>query len=240
MATEEQLKKAHLIIHGAAASATAASAAMAQGSIIALDTPVLMSIHAGMAVSLGELFDQNVSNQTAMAILGAAAGVGVGVYGVKAILGLLPGIGTIANATISGFYTEALGWWCFSYFDGIIGDRNKMSDDRTIITGGGNYYESIDTSGGNYIQGDYINMSQDLTHAAAQIQHLIEQLQKQGVTVEVAKDQVAQDMATQAQSNPTMKNKLIKWGQSLGDATVSDVVKGVVKLAIRSAGIPLP
>ncbi|MBW4626272.1 MAG: hypothetical protein KME49_12395 [Brasilonema octagenarum HA4186-MV1] len=121
-----------------------------------------------------------------------------------------------------------------------IGFLNVMSDNRTINTGGGSYYESINTGGGHYIQGNYINMSQDLTQAASQIQDLIEQLQKRGVTVDTAQEQVANDLATQAQNNPTMKDKLVKWGQSLGDATVSDVVKGVVKLAIRSAGIPLP
>jgi hypothetical protein len=48
-------------------------------------------------------------------------------------------------------------------------------------------------------------------------------------------------MATQAQSNPAMKDKLVRWGQSVGDATVTDVVKGIVKFAIRTAtGIPLP
>lgn len=122
---------------------------------------------------------------------------------------------------------------------GKIGE-SKMSGDRVINTGGGNYYESIRTEGGNYIQGNYINLSQDLTQAASQIQDLLQQLQKQGVTVEVAQEQVANGMADQAQNNSTMKDKLVKWGQSLGDATVSDVVKGVVKLAIRSAGIPLP
>lgn len=83
-------------------------------------------------------------------------------------------------------------------------------------------------------------MSQDLTQAAAQIQELIEQLQKSGLTVDSAQEKVAKDVANQAQNNPTMKDKLVKWGQSLGDATVNDVVKGAVKLAIRSAGIPLP
>jgi hypothetical protein len=121
-----------------------------------------------------------------------------------------------------------------------IGNNNSMGDNRTINTGGGNYYESIDTSGGDYIQGNYISMSQDLTQAASQIQDLIEQLQKSGVEVDVAQEQVARDVAAQAQKNPTVRNKLVKWGQSIGDATVSDVVKGVVKLAIRSAGIPLP
>jgi hypothetical protein len=121
-----------------------------------------------------------------------------------------------------------------------IGSNNNMGNNRTVNTGGGNYYESIDTSGGDYVQGNYINMSQDLTQAASQIQDLIEQLQKNGVSVDVAQEQVAKDVAAQAQKNPTVRDKLIKWGQSLGDATVSDLVKGVVKLGIRSAGIPLP
>lgn len=121
-----------------------------------------------------------------------------------------------------------------------IGSNNNMGDNRTINIGGGNYYESIDTSGGDYVQGNYINMSQDLTQAASQIQDLIEQLKKNGVSVDVAQEQIAKDVAAQAQKNPTVRDKLIKWGQSLGDATVSDVVKGVVKLGIRSAGIPLP
>ncbi|BAY99935.1 pentapeptide repeat protein [Tolypothrix tenuis PCC 7101] len=119
-------------------------------------------------------------------------------------------------------------------------ERFIMNDNRTINTGGGSYYESINTGGGSYIQGDYINMSQDLSQAAAQIQNLLEQLQKRGMTVDAAQEKVAQDLADEAQNTSTMKDKLVKWGQSLGDATVSDVVKGVVKLAIRSVGIPLP
>jgi RIP homotypic interaction motif len=121
-----------------------------------------------------------------------------------------------------------------------IGSNNNMGDNRAINTSGGNYYESIDTSGGDYIQGNYINMSQDLTQAASQIQDLIEQLQTSGVAVDVAREQVTKDVAAQAQKNPTVRDKLIKWGQSLEDATISDVVKDVVKLRIRSAGIPLP
>jgi hypothetical protein len=60
------------------------------------------------------------------------------------------------------------------------------------------------------------------------------------MTDDIAQEQVAKNIANQAQKNPTVKDKLVKWGQSLGDTTVSDVVKGAVKLAIRSAGIPLP
>jgi HEAT repeats len=122
---------------------------------------------------------------------------------------------------------------------GKIGD-DKLSGDRVINTGGGHYYESINTEGGQYIQGDYINLSPDLTQAAKQIQELLDQLQKQGMADDVAQEQVASDIGNQAQNNPTIKDKLVTWGQSLTNATVSDVIKGVVKLAIRSAGIPLP
>lgn len=116
--------------------------------------------------------------------------------------------------------------------------ENMMSEKREINFHG-NDSKYIENNG-TYVERDYINMSQDLTKAASQIQDLIEQLQKRGVTVDVAQTQVAENIATQATKDSTMQEKLVKWGQSLGDATVSDVVKGVVKLAIRSAGIPLP
>lgn len=121
---------------------------------------------------------------------------------------------------------------------GKIGEQSEMTGDRIINTY--NYYENIDTGGSTYIQGDYINMSQDLSQAASQIQSLLEKLQQQGITVDVAQEQVAQDMANQSKNNPKIKEKLINWSQSVGNATITDVVKGAVKLAIRSAGIPLP
>lgn len=111
-----------------------------------------------------------------------------------------------------------------------------QSRTQVINTSGGSYYESINT--GNYIQGNYINMSQDLTQAAVQIQELLERLQEHGVTVDFIQEQVARDMATQAQNSAAMKDKLVRWGQSLRDTAVSDPVKGVVKFALRLAGIP--
>jgi HEAT repeats len=119
---------------------------------------------------------------------------------------------------------------------GKIGDT-AMSGDRIINTGGGDYLESGDKVTGTQIK---INMGQDLTQAASQIQDLLEQLKHQGIPVDEAAQKVAKDMAEKAKADPTAKEKLLKWGQSLGDATVTDVVKGVVKLALRSAGLPLP
>ncbi|MBD2261129.1 pentapeptide repeat-containing protein [Pseudanabaena sp. FACHB-2040] len=118
-----------------------------------------------------------------------------------------------------------------------ISENKSMSGDRIINMGNGNYIES---NPGTYVQGNYINMNQDLAQSALQIQDLLEQLQKQGMTVDVAQNQVANEMADEAKKDQKMKDKLVRWGQALGDATVNDVVKSVVKLAIRSAGIPLP
>lgn len=119
----------------------------------------------------------------------------------------------------------------------VIKEMAKQENGRTINTGGGNYIES---NSGTYVERNFINMSQDLAQAASQIQELIEQLQKQGMTANVAQEQVANEMATEAKKDPKMMGTLVKWGQSLADATVIDVVKGAVKLAIRSVGIPLP
>jgi uncharacterized protein YjbI with pentapeptide repeats len=114
--------------------------------------------------------------------------------------------------------------------------ENNMNNDRTINTGGGNYIES---NSGTYIQGNYINMGQDLDQAASQIQDLINQLQKLGMTDDLAREYVSNDLATQAQSNSIVKSKLLTWGQSLGSVAVNEVIKNVVKAALSSAGIIL-
>jgi hypothetical protein len=117
---------------------------------------------------------------------------------------------------------------------------NKMGENRIINTGGGNYYESINTGGGSNSQASNFYMSQDLSEAAAKIQDLLSQLQNQGISESEAQAEVAINLANQANANPDMKTKLLKWGQSVGNATISDVAKEVIKIAIRTAGLPIP
>ncbi len=116
-------------------------------------------------------------------------------------------------------------------------ENSNMNNDRTINTGGGNYIES---NSGTYIQGNYINMGQDLEQAASQIQDLINQLQKLGMTDDIAQEYVSNDLATQAQNSSIVKSKLLTWGQSLGGVAVNEVIKNVVKAALSSAGIIIP
>jgi hypothetical protein len=122
----------------------------------------------------------------------------------------------------------------------ISSSKNMSTDKDKIVSQTFNIAGAyIEKNTGTYIQN--INMSQDLTHVAEQIQSSIDHLQQQqGKSPEEAQAKVAQDIAIQSQKDPTAKEKLIKLGESIGTATVTDVAKGAVKLAIRLAGIPIP
>ncbi len=115
-----------------------------------------------------------------------------------------------------------------------------MTNNPIINTGDGIQNNGSISIAGNYIQRDFINMSQDLSQAAAQIQELLTQLQTQGSSPEDAQKQAASKLATEAQNNPTFKSTLVKWGQSLGDTATKTTVTEVVKLALRLSGVPLP
>jgi hypothetical protein len=100
--------------------------------------------------------------------------------------------------------------------------------------------------GGFQVGGNLIDLSsaRNLSDAAQQIQELLQQLEGQGVSIEDAKQQAASELAKQVKANPTIRENLVKWGQSLADTagktTVSEAVKGVIKLAAQMSGIPLP
>lgn len=119
-------------------------------------------------------------------------------------------------------------------------DKSKYNLSNSKFGGG------FATEGGFQVGGNLIDLSSasNLTNAAQQIQELLQQLEEQGVSIEDAKQQAASDLAKQAEANPTVMGKLVKWGQSLADTagktTVSEAVKGVIKLALHISGIPLP
>ena len=117
-----------------------------------------------------------------------------------------------------------------------------MTDKRIIHTNNYNEFASVEAK--NFVQGNYIAMSQDLTHAATQIHELLRQLQDQGSTANSARQTVAEDLARQAKSNSSIMKKLCNWGQALADTTsktsVSEASKLVVTAALKLAGVPMP
>ena len=173
---DEPIKKeARSIIRKASTSAAVTSGAMAQGSILALDTPVLISIHVGMVAALGALFGKKVNHANAMAILGAAAGVGIGVAGVKAVSGVIPIVGNLTNAAVSFSYTESLGWFCFNYFKDTLAKNEAMSN--FYISGGQIGAVGDNSQSHNNTFNQYSQPKQTLDEAALEIQRLLKQLE---------------------------------------------------------------
>ncbi|MDZ7960321.1 MAG: hypothetical protein RMY34_20970 [Aulosira sp. DedQUE10] len=84
-----------------------------------------------------------------------------------------------------------------------------MAGDRTINTDGGNYNERIE---GNYVQGNYYaaGQPQSLAEAAAEIQKLLEQLEKSYSTKTTAgKMAIATETINQIDSDPTLAARIL-------------------------------
>ncbi len=127
----------------------------------------------------------------------------------------------------------------------VIGVINKMAEqDKATYNltnakfGGGFAAERALQVGGQLID---LSAANSLADAAKEIQELLQQLQKQGVSPEDATEQAASDLATQAKANPGVMSKVVKWGMdTAGKTTVGEATKGVIKLALQLLGIPLP
>ncbi len=121
-----------------------------------------------------------------------------------------------------------------------------MTGDRSINISGGTYNEYIQGDAvnvqGNYInQGASINLNQDLSQIATQIQQRLIQLQAQGDSLEVAQCKVASQLADQAKKQPETKHQLANVGKSIGNSAVSgiigEVAVTVLKMALGLVGI---
>lgn len=113
--TKEQKKKCHAIIHIASTSAAGVGAGLAQ--IPFSDNAVLVPIQVAMVISLGKVFGLSITESAAMSALTTAATTVVG-RGVSQILvGWIPVVGNVINASTAAGVTEAAGWIIAKEFD---------------------------------------------------------------------------------------------------------------------------
>ncbi|RAM50627.1 MAG: hypothetical protein C6Y22_16295 [Hapalosiphonaceae cyanobacterium JJU2] len=85
-----------------------------------------------------------------------------------------------------------------------------MAGNPIINTGGGNYNERIN---GNYIQGNYYaaGQPQSLVEAVAEIQQLLEQLDKSYPSnTPIGKMAIATETINQIDSNPTLADRILR------------------------------
>ena len=106
--TNEEMIKCNAIIHTASLAAAGVGAGLAQlpGSDNAIITPIQLT----MTISLGKVFDLTLGESAAKAALASAAAGAVGRTASQVLIGWIPGVGNVINATTAAGLTEAIGW----------------------------------------------------------------------------------------------------------------------------------
>lgn len=105
---EDQKKKCAAIIHSAATAAGAAGAGVAQ--IPLADSALITPIQVTMIIALGKVFDQEIIESTARAIISGAAASFAGRAASQLLLGWIPGVGNLINTGTAASITEMIGW----------------------------------------------------------------------------------------------------------------------------------
>lgn len=109
--------------------------------IPASDNAVIVPIQITMIVSLGAVFELNITESAAKSIIASAGASIAGRTVSQFLVGWIPGIGNVINtATVAGI-TEAIGWIAVkNFYDRWVQDRNKgryegMKDGYTEASG---------------------------------------------------------------------------------------------------------
>ena len=111
---KDQMDKCNVIIHSAAMAAGGVGTGMAQ--IPLADNAIITPIQIAMIVSLGKVFDRNIGESAARAIISSAASSIVGRSISQIFLGWIPGLGNAINTATAAGITEAIGWLAVNEF----------------------------------------------------------------------------------------------------------------------------
>ncbi len=96
------------IIHSASAAAAAVGGGLAQ--VPTSDNLIITPIQLTMAVSLGKVFGITLDQSAAKAAVASATAAAVGRTVSQVLIGWIPGVGNIINATTAATITETIGW----------------------------------------------------------------------------------------------------------------------------------
>jgi uncharacterized protein (DUF697 family) len=110
----DKKKKCHAIIHSAASGAAAAGAGLAQ--IPLSDSAIIIPIQVTMIISLGYVFDIHISKGIAYSMVAAELAWIGGRSISQILLGWIPGLGNILNASTAFAITEGIGWYAANDF----------------------------------------------------------------------------------------------------------------------------
>lgn len=120
---ETRNEKCHAIIHAAATTAGVAGAGLAQ--IPFADAIPITAIQVGMIISLGQVFDVDLDESAAKALIGGFATSVIGRNVAGALVGWVPGIGNAIKAGTAGALTEAIGWAAVKHFENLENEKSS-------------------------------------------------------------------------------------------------------------------
>lgn len=109
--------------------------------IPASDNAVIVPIQIGMIVSLGEVFELNITESVAKSIIASASASIAGRTISQYLVGWIPGVGNAINTATAAGVTEVIGWTAVkNFYERWLEDRNKgrlewMKDGYTQASG---------------------------------------------------------------------------------------------------------
>lgn len=106
--TKAEAIKCNAIIHSASLLAGSVGAGLAQ--IPMSDNAVIVPIQVSMVLSLGSVFNISLSKSAAKSTIATASATLVGRGISQALVGWIPGVGNIINASTAASVTEGIGW----------------------------------------------------------------------------------------------------------------------------------
>ncbi len=125
--TKEQVTACNVAIHTASAAAGAAGVI----PIPVADAVPITGAQVTMAIALGKIFDQKLTDTAAKGLISAAASTLVG----RSLIKLIPVAGWIASAAIAAGVTEAIGWsLAVDFAKGYKAGQNIDTDDEGVVS----------------------------------------------------------------------------------------------------------
>ena len=106
--TSEQRIAVNTAIHTASVAAATVGGGLAQ--VPGSDSVPIIAIQTTMVIAIGRAFGKNLDESAAKAAVGTGLATLVGRGLSQFLVGWIPGIGNMLNATTAAGVTEALGW----------------------------------------------------------------------------------------------------------------------------------
>ena len=106
--TDSEKKSCHGIIHTNAIAAGGIAAGLAQ--LPGVDNAPLAALEVEMAIALARVFDIDLSQTAAAAVLSGVVGTTVGRGISQIVVGWIPGFGNAINAATATSVVEGIGW----------------------------------------------------------------------------------------------------------------------------------